>query len=131
MSFDKTGDLNGSSYVKLPLTSTALINIKKIDKYCFIWSFLASIHPCENDHLNKISNYSEIFNDLGVVAFDFTKRFKCSDMERFEKVNKISINKDELNFCQDGDKCKNNLIPIEISKIESDKVFDFLIFEKF
>ena len=33
----KTGELNGSSYVKHPLRSNALINIKSNDKYCFLW----------------------------------------------------------------------------------------------
>ena len=35
----------------------------------------------------------------------------------------------ELNFYQDDDKRKHNLIPIEISKIESDKVIDLLIYK--
>ena len=37
------------------------------------------------------------------------------------------INK--LNFYQDGDKWKHILIPIEISKNESDKVIDLLIYK--
>ena len=37
ISFYKTGELNGSSYVKTPLRSNALINNKNNDKYCFIW----------------------------------------------------------------------------------------------
>ena len=35
----------------------------------------------------------------------------------------------ELNFYQDGDKWKHNLIPIEISKNESDNVIDLLIYK--
>ena len=35
--FYKTSDLNGSSYVKIPLRSNAPINIKNNDKNCFIW----------------------------------------------------------------------------------------------
>ena len=31
----KTGELDGSSYVKIPLRSNALTNIKNDDKYCF------------------------------------------------------------------------------------------------
>ena len=52
----KTGELNGSSYVKIPLMSSALINIKNNDKYCFIWSILARVHPCDNDNLDRVSN---------------------------------------------------------------------------
>ena len=51
ISFYKTVEL--TSYVKIPLRSNALINIKNNDKYCFIWSFLASLHPCGNDHPNS------------------------------------------------------------------------------
>ena len=39
----------------------------------------------------------------------------------------MSVNIYELNVYQDGDKWKHNLIPIEISKDESDKVIDLLI----
>ena len=55
--FSKTGELNGSSYVKIPLGSNAFINIIIYDEYCFIWSVLAGIHPCENVHPNRVSNY--------------------------------------------------------------------------
>ena len=41
--FYKTGALSGSSYVKLPWRSNALINNKNNDKYCFLWSILASL----------------------------------------------------------------------------------------
>ena len=34
----------------------------------------------------------------------------------------------ELNFYQDGDKLKHNLLPTEISKNESDNVIDLLIY---
>ena len=33
----KTGELKGSSYVKIRLRSNALLNIKNEDSYCFIW----------------------------------------------------------------------------------------------
>ena len=34
-SFFKTGELSGSSYVKIPLKSNAILNFKNDDKYCF------------------------------------------------------------------------------------------------
>ena len=37
ISFYKTGELNGSSYVKIPLRSSALMNIKNNDKHCFMF----------------------------------------------------------------------------------------------
>ena len=93
-------------------------------KKCFIWSILASLHPCENDHPNRVSNYKQYFKELNINGFDFTKGFKFSDMHRFENINNLSINIYELNFYQDGDNWKHNLIPIEISKSKSDSVVD-------
>ena len=57
-SFPKTGELNGTSFVKIPLRSSAILNIQKNDKFRFIWSVLASLHPCENDHPNRVANYN-------------------------------------------------------------------------
>ena len=50
-------------------------------------------------------------------------------MHRFEKLNSLSANIYELNFYQDDDKWKQSLIPIEISKNESYKVIDLLIYK--
>ena len=66
---------------------------------------------------------------MTIDGFDFTNGFKCSDMHRFEKLNNLSINIYGLNFSQNGDNWKHILIPIEISKNESDKVFDLLIYK--
>ena len=57
--FHKTGEIIGSNYVKNPLRSIVLIIIKNNDKYYFIWSVLASLHPCDNDHPNRVSNYKQ------------------------------------------------------------------------
>ena len=65
-SFNKTGELNGSSYVKIPLRSSAVLIIQNKDKYCFIWSILASLHPFENDHPNRVSIYNQYFNELNI-----------------------------------------------------------------
>ena len=53
--FYKTGELKGSNYVKIPLRTKANLNIENNDKYCFIWSILASLHPCNNNHPNRVS----------------------------------------------------------------------------
>ena len=127
--FYETEELKGSSYVKIPLRSNALINIKNNDKYCFIWSILASLHPCENDHPNRVSNYIQYFNELNFQSFNFTNGFKCSDVHKFNDLNNLSVNIFELNFYQDGDKWKHNLIPIEISKNESVNVIDLLLYK--
>ena len=129
ISFYKTTELNGTSFVKNPLRSNAILNIQNNDKYCFIWSVLASLYPCENDHPNRVSNYKQYFNELNINDFDFTNGFKCSNVHRFNELNNLSVNIYELNFYQDCDKWKHNLIPIEISKNESDKVIDLLIYK--
>ena len=56
ISFYKSGELNASSYVKLPLRSDALLDFENDGSYCSIWSKIASLHPCNNDHLNRVSN---------------------------------------------------------------------------
>ena len=53
--FYQTGIMNGSNYVKIPLRSNAILNIENDDKYCFIWSILASLHPCNLNHPNRVS----------------------------------------------------------------------------
>ena len=129
ISFYKTTELNGTSYVKIPLRTSAILNIQNNDKLCFIWSILASLYPCENSNLNRVNNYVQYFNELNIQNFDFTNGFKCSDVHRFSEINNLSVNIYELNFYQDGNKWKHNLIPIENSKNGSDKVVDLLIYK--
>ena len=117
--------MDGSSYNKVPLRSSAILNIGNDDKYCFLWSILAKLHPCENSHPDRLSKYEPYCNELNIEGFDFTNGFRCSDMYRFEKLNNLSINIYELGF----DKNKHKLIPIELSKNESDKVIDLLIYK--
>ena len=124
ISFYNTGNMDGSSYVKLPIRSSAIVNIKNDDKYCFLWSIPAKLYPCETNP-DRVSKYMSYFNELNIEGFDFTNGFRCSDMYRFEKLNNLSINIYELNFDQN----KHKLIPIEISKNESDKVIDLLIYK--
>ena len=127
--FYKTGELNGSSYVKTPLRSNALINIKNNDKYCFLWSILAYLHPCKNEHPNRVSNYKQNFIESNFQCFDFTNGFKCSDVHKFNEVNNLSVNIFELNFYQDKNKWKYILIPVENSENESYRVVDLLLYK--
>ena len=127
ISFYKTTELDGTSYVTIPLRSNAILNVQNKDKYCFSWSILASLHPCENSHPSRVNNYVQYFNEINFQNFDFTNGFRCSDVHRFNELNNLSVNIYELNFHQDGDKWKHNPLPIEISKIVSDKVVDLLI----
>ena len=129
ISFYKIIESNGTSYVKIPLRPNAISNFQNNDKYCFIWSILASLLSCENTHPSRVNNYIQFFSELNFQSFDFTNGFKCSDVHKFNELNNLSVNIYELNFYQDGDKWKHNLIPIEISKNESDKVIDLLIYK--
>ena len=128
--FYKTNEMNGSNYIKIPLRSNAILNIENNDKHCFVWSILASLYPCTNNHPNRVSNYKQYINELNIQDFNFTNGFKCSDVHKFNKLNNLSVNIFELNFYQDQNQWKHKLIPIEISKNNSDRVIDLAIYKK-
>ena len=111
------------------MRSNAILNIEIDDKLCFLWSTLAYLHPCKNNHRNRVSNYKQYFNELNLDGFDFTNGFRCSDVHKFYELNNLSLNIFELNFYQDQNKCKHKLIPFEVSKNESDRVIDLLIYK--
>ena len=127
--FYETTEMNGSNYIKSPLRSNAILNVENNDKYCFLWSILAYLHPCSNSHPNRVSNYKPYFNELNIQDFDFSKGFKCSDVHKFNELNNLSINIFELNFYQDQNQWKHKLIPIEISKNNSNRVIDLAIYK--
>ena len=106
--FYKTGELNGSSYFKFPARSNAILNIENNDKYCLLWSILASFHACENDHPNNVSIYRQYFNELNSQGFDISNRFKCRNVHKIEKLNSLSISMFEINFYQDQNNWKHN-----------------------
>ena len=68
----------------------------------------ASLRPCENDHPNRVSNYKQYFNELNINGFNFTNGLNCSDVRKFEKLSKLSINIFELNCYQE--KSNGNII---------------------
>ena len=105
------------------------MNIETNDKYCFLWSILASLHHCDNNHLNRVSIYRQIFNELKLQDFDSTNGFKCSDVLKYEKLNNLSKNIVELNSYEDQNKRRHQLVPIEISKNDSNRVIDLLLYE--
>ena len=96
--FYKNGELNGLSYVKIPLRSSAILNVENIDNFCFLWSILAYLHPCNNIHLNRVSKYKQSFNEINIDGFDFTNGFKCSDVNKFNEINNLSVYIFEVNF---------------------------------
>ena len=127
--FFKTGDINDSNYVKIPLRSNAILNIENNDKYCFLWSILAYLHPCKKNHPNRVTNYRQNFIESNIQDFDFTNGLRCSDIHRFNELNNLSVNILELNFYQDQKIWKHKFIPIESSKNNSDRVIDLAIYK--
>ena len=121
--------MNGSNYDKIPLRSNAILNIENNDKYCFIWSILANHYPCSKNHPNRVSSYKQYLNELNINGFDFSYGFKCSDVHKFNELNNLSIKIFELIFYQDQIKWKHKLIPIEISKSNSDRFIDLAIYK--
>ena len=60
INFYKTGELNGSNYGKILLRSNGILNIENNDKYCFLWSILAYLHPCDNNYPNRVSSKDNV-----------------------------------------------------------------------
>ena len=129
VSFYKTVELNGSNYIKRPLRTNAILNIENNDNYFFIWSILASLHPCNNNHRNRVSTYKQSFDELNINGFGFANGFKCSDVHKIKEINKLSVNIFEFIFYQDQNKWRRNLIPIEVGKNNSDRVIDLAIYK--
>ena len=96
--FYKIDELNGSNHVEIPLRYNAIMKNEDNDKYCFFWSILVYIHPFNNNHPNRVSNYKQYFDELNIQGFHFTNGFKCSDVYRFNELNNLSIKIFELNF---------------------------------
>ena len=64
---------------------------------------------------------------MNLQGFEFTNGFKNGDVHIFERLNKLSKNIFELGFYQDQNTWKHEVIPIEVSKNDSDGVSDLLI----
>ena len=66
---------------------------------------------------------------MNIQDFDFSRGFRCSDVHKFNELNNLSVNIFEINFYQDQNQWKHKLIPIEISKIDSDRIIDLAIYK--
>ena len=127
--FYQTSIMKDSNYIKIPLRSNAILNIQNTDKYCFLWSILAYLHTCNKNHPNRVSNYKNYFNELNIQDVDFTNGFKCSHVHKFNELDNLSVNIFELTFYQDQNKWRHKLLPIEISKNNSDTIIDLAIYK--
>ena len=52
--FYRTGEMDDRSYVKIPVRSSAILNVENDDKYCLLWSILAYLHPSNINQLNRV-----------------------------------------------------------------------------
>ena len=84
--------------------------------------FLAKLHPCNNNHANRASNYSLYLNELNLEGFDFTNGYICSDVHRLIELNNFSLNIFELKNSLSLERMNYRIITIEISNHESDRV---------
>ena len=105
------------------------MNIENNDKCCFVWSIFAYFAPCNSYHTNRVSNYKQYFKDLNIDGFHFSIGFKWSDVQKFNERNNLFKNIFEINFYQEHNNWRHNLIPIEISKYESDRIIDLAIYK--
>ena len=112
------------------MRSSAIISIGKNAKYCFFRSKWAQLHPRDISHPTSVKYYRQYFNGFNIQCFDFKKGFKCSKVHDFENLKTYSNNTFELNFFQDQNNRKHNLIPIEISKIDESGTVVDLLFQK-
>ena len=55
--FYKTGGLNDSIYVKIPLRSSVILNVQNDDKKCLLWLILAHLHPVADSKMVKIFKF--------------------------------------------------------------------------
>lgn len=85
--------LRGGTYIKLPpcvANTKSCVNVKNNDEFCFLWSIIAALYPCDknSDRCSSYPHYSKVFN---VDGMKFPPSFQ--DIKIFEKNNlDISIN---------------------------------------
>ena len=70
------------------------------------------------------------FEELNIQGFDFTNGFEISDYQKFEKTNNSSKSIFEVNFYQIQNIWRHEIIPLEVSDNDSDRVVDLLIYKK-
>ena len=81
-----------STFVKLPQdiqNKKALVNVKNTDKYCFLWSIMAALHPVD-DNSCATSSYPHYSSELKYERINFQMRL--IDIPKFKKMNGLSIN---------------------------------------
>ena len=52
--FHQTSEVNGSSYVKILIRRSTILNTESDEKFCFLWSVLAHPRPSKCCHAKKV-----------------------------------------------------------------------------
>ena len=98
----------GSSYIKSPewvYRSKSVLNLKNMDKKCFLWHVIASLFP---QPFNQISYYEKHLDKLNVTGIRWP--MEVAQIEKFERQNNVSIN---VYSCEDK---RKEVWPLKISK---------------
>lgn len=115
MNVNKFNPLRGSSYIDLPLDikhKYAVINVKNNDNECFRWAILSGLHPTNNNP-HRLTNYLAHKNELKFTNLSFP--IKITDINKFEKLNNLSINVFTLDY--DSETKKNKVVgPLYFTK---------------
>ena len=75
--FYKTSELNSSSYIKIPLGSSTVLNLKNDNIFCFPWSISAHLHPIADPKMVIQQEYQVIGN----ISMNWTLRAMISQMD--------------------------------------------------
>ena len=84
--------IKGGSYIKLPqsiVSKRATINVMNKDHECFKWSVLSALFPAKKN-FERVGNYKKHQGKLDFSGISYPT--PLSDIPKFERRNKISIN---------------------------------------
>ncbi|XP_049826843.1 uncharacterized protein LOC126266582 [Aethina tumida] len=113
-----------STYVPLPKfiqNKKGVLNIENNDEYCFLWSIVAALNPCNNrKNPNRTSSYPHFSEVLNYDDIDFP--IKLKDIPKFEQLNNISVN---VFTCE-----KKEVVPVCLSKFEFLTTINLLFTER-
>ncbi|GBM44867.1 hypothetical protein AVEN_157095-1 [Araneus ventricosus] len=110
--------LAASSFIPLPSAiaeKRAVVNIKNTDNKCFLWCVLAALHPATTNP-QRVSNYVPFVKTLNVDQITFPT--PLSQIDRFEKLNNISIN--VFGF-------EREVFPLKITSVGKEKHINLLL----
>lgn len=111
-----------STFMRLPefiKKTKSVINIQNNDQYCFLWSVVASLFPCDtNKNCIRTNSYPHFSQVLKYEGINFPISIK--DIPKFEDQNKLAINV----FMID----ERKVVPISLSKNDYSPRINLLMF---